>query len=373
MSLRLICGRQYLTRGILLLVATFPVLAGAQEAPRVQAAAPRTIVLPQKMVAGVPATLAVLDAAGRMLPNVVVELSGGQKVTTDATGRALFAAPSEPGALTAQIPGQDVSASAPVVKSADPDPRTSAESPSTAMRVLAYPHFISLHDRFTMAGSGFRGDADANRVFLAGQACLVLASSPVSLVVLPGLHIPIGTITLRVTVAGHDAGSNPVVMVLLEFSGPAEAPRAGAQGKLTVRALGTRERLAVEVRNASPEIIQLPRGNVERVTTSGGERNAAEIETKFLASGDYMVTARLIPTVSGLPDLEAARQKLVAARALATGSWASRADRVIRRIDRAPEDIAQIRAELERMLDDKPSGEFAFLLESAWQEFQRNN
>jgi hypothetical protein len=25
------------------------------------------------------------------------------------------------------------------------------------------------------------------------------------------------------------------------------------------------------------------------------------------------------------------------------------------------------------MLGDKPSGEFAFLLESAWQEFQKNN
>ncbi len=46
---------------------------------------------------------------------------------------------------------------------------------------------------------------------------------------------------------------------------------------------------------------------------------------------------------------------------------------MIRRIDRAPEDIAQIRAELEQMLHDKPSGEFAFLLESAWQEFQKNN
>ncbi len=372
MSLRLICGRQYLTGSILLLVAAIPVFAGASKAPRVQAAAPRTIVLPQKAVAGAPATLAVLDAGGRMLPNVVVELSGGQRVTTDATGRALFAAPSEPGALTAQIPGQDVTASAPVVKSAEPEPQTSVESSAAAVRVLAYPHFISLHDRFAMEGSGFRGDADANRVFLAGQACLVLASSPVSLVVLPGLHIPIGTIDLRVRVAGHEAGPNPVVMVLLEFSGPAEAPPAGAQGKLSVRVRGTRERLAVEVRNASPEIIQLPRGNVERVTTSGGGRNAAEIETKFLASGDYTVTARLIPTESGLPDLEAARQKLVAARALATGSWAARADRVIRRIDRAPEDIAQIRAELERMLDDNPSGEFAFLLESAWQEFNRN-
>jgi len=98
-----------------------------------------------------------------------------------------------------------------------------------------------------------------------------------------------------------------------------------------------------------------------------------EVETKFLAPGDYTVTARLIPTDSGLPDLENARQKLVAARGLATGSWAGRTDRVIRRIDRAPQDIAQIRAELERMLSDKPSGEFALLLESAWQEFQNNN
>ncbi len=373
MSLSLICGRKYLARDILIVLAVAsPIFTAAQEALRVQAAAPRTIVLPQKTVAGAPATLAVLDAAGRMLPNVVVELSSGQKVTTDATGRALFAAPREPGALTAQIPGQDVTASAPVVKPADPEPQTSDESPSAAVRVLAYPHFISLHDRFTMEGSGFRGEADANRVLLADQACLVLASSPVSVVVLPGLHIPIGTINLRVIAAGHDAGPNPVVMVLLEFNGPSEAPRAGAQGKLSVRVLGTRERLAVEVRNASPGIIQFSRGNVERVITSGGERNAAEIETKFLASGDYTVTARLIPTDSGLPDIEAARQKLIAARAVATGTWAARADRVIHRIERAPEDIAQIRAELEQMLDDKPSGEFAFLLESAWQEFNRN-
>jgi hypothetical protein len=370
----LLCGWRSLCLAILLVfVVILPVFARALEAPRVQAATPRTIVLPRKAVAGAPATLAVLDSAGRLLPNAEVELSGGQKVTTDATGRALFTVPSEPGVLTARIPGHDPTASAPIVKSVDPEPQISVERPSTAVRVLAVPHFISLHDRFAVEGAGFRSDADANHVFLSDQACLVLASSPVSLVVLPGLHIPIGTINLRVSVAGQDAGLQPVVMVLLEFSGPPEAPPAGALGKLYVRARGTRERLAVEVRNASPEIIQLPRGNVERVTTSGGERNAAEIEAKFLTFGDYTLTARLIPTDSGLPDLEAARQKLVAARALATGNWAARADRVIRQIDRAPQDIAEIRAELERMLGDKPSGEFAFLLESAWQEFQKND
>ena len=374
MLLILIYGKQYLSRVLLLgILAMFPLFAGAQEVPRGQGATPRTIVLPQKVVAGATATLAVLDAAGRMLSGVAVELSGGQKVTTDTTGRALFAAPNEPGILSAQIAGQDVTASAPVVPPVHPAPQTSAEGASSPVQILGVPHFISLHDRFSVEGAGFHGEADADHVFLSDQECLVLASSPISLVVLPGLHIPIGTINLHVTVVGLDAGTKPVVMVLLEISGPAEAPPAGAQGKLSVRARGTRERLAVEIRNASPEIIQLPRGNVERVTTSGGERNMVELETKFLAPGDYTVTARLIPTDSGLPDLETARQKLVAARGLATGSWAARTDRVIRRIDRAPQDIAQIRAELERMLSDKPSGEFALLLESAWQEFQNNN
>jgi hypothetical protein len=354
-------------------LATLPVFAGVQEPPKTQTAAPRTIVLPQEIVAGAPATLAVLDSGGRLLPGAVVEISGGQKITTDSTGRGLFTAPDEPGVLTARIPGRDVSASAPIGKIPDRVLAASVEDPGAAVRVLAVPHFISLHDRFFLGGSGFRGEADANRVFLSDQACLVLASSPVSLVVLPGLHIPIGEMDLRVSVAGHDAGTKPVSVVLLELSGPVDAPPAGAQGKLNVRVHGTGERLAVEIRSSSPEIVQFPRGNVERVTTSGGQLNAAEIEVRFLASGDYTVTARVIPTDSGLPDLEAARQKLVAARALANGPWAARADRVIRRIERDPQDVAQIRTELQQMLDEKPSGEFAFLLESAWQEVQKNN
>ena len=370
----LACGRRFLSRVTLLVVmAACAAFAIAQESPRTQAGTPRTIVLPQETVAGLPATLAVLDSAGRLLPNVIVEISGGQKVITDSTGRALFAAPGEPGVLTAQIPGRGVTASAPIVKMSDAAPPTPLDDSSPAVRLLSVPHFISLHDRFTLGGAGFRVEAESNHVYLSDQPCLVLASSSVSLVVLPGLHVPIGGINLRVSVAGHEAEAKSVAMVLLELSGPTEAPPAGAQGKLSVRVHGARERLAIEIRNSSPEIIQFPRGNVERMTTSGGEPNVAEIETKFLASGDYTVTARLISTDSGLPDLEAARQKLVAARALATGSWAARAERVIRRIDRDPQDIANIRAEIEQMLNDKPSGEFAFLLESAWQEFQKNN
>src|SRR5580692_8958096 len=57
---------------------------------------PRLIILPPKLLAGQPATLAVIDNQGRLLPKAPVDLSAGQHVTTDATGRALFIAPTEP-------------------------------------------------------------------------------------------------------------------------------------------------------------------------------------------------------------------------------------------------------------------------------------
>ena len=62
------------------------------------------IVLPQRVVAGQQATLAVLDAAGHLTPKTAVEFSGDERVTTDATGRATFLAPAEPGVLLARLP-----------------------------------------------------------------------------------------------------------------------------------------------------------------------------------------------------------------------------------------------------------------------------
>jgi IPT/TIG domain len=346
-------------------------LTGPRPSARAQARAPRRIILPPKAFAGMPATLAVLDAAGRLLPGVEVELPGGQRVKTDVTGRAYFTAPGVPGVLTAEIADAQITASATIVSSAATAPPGSAGSPSQNLQILSSPRFFSVRDQLTVEGTGFRGEAGENHVSLADQPCLVLAASPVSLVVLPGPRTPVGAVGLRVSVGGQQAGPELISAVSLEVTGPPEALRVGARTKLTVWVRGSTERLVLEVHNASPEIIQLSRGNLQRVTTSGGNRNVAEVELKCLASGDYLVTARLIPTASGLPDLGAARRKLVAARAVATGTWAARVDRVIRRIDRDPQDTRQIRAELERLLNDKPSGELAFLLESAWEEFHK--
>jgi hypothetical protein len=279
-------------------------LAAAQQPPKPHPSpAPRMIILPRRVVAGAEATLAVLDSQGRLLPNVTVELSGGQKVTTDVTGRALFKAADQPGTLAAIIPGRRISASTTVLATEDSGPHAAPEGVAGGGSVVSYPRVLALHDRFTLEGSGFRGGADSNHVFLNGDPCLVLASSPVSLVALPGPSLPVGDVNLRVTVAGIDAGQFPVSAVLLEFSGPAEAVDAGSTGKLTVTAHGTTEPLLLEIRNGSPGVIQLSDGNVQRIKTSGGDDNAAQFEVKFVTGGNYSVSARLISSVAGSPGL----------------------------------------------------------------------
>ena len=294
---------------LLFVAANIAAFAGAQGLPKTRVPAARTIILPLKLTAGAPATLAVLDSAGHLLPNVVVELSNGQKVTTDATGRAQFAAPGQAGKFIAKLSGREIFATSIVVAAANSSDQSSAQSTvvtssdasSAPVRVISYPRALAIHDRFTIEGAGFLGAADSNRVFLADQPCLVVASSPVSLVVLPGPRTPVGAITLRVSVAGHDAVQLPVSAVSLEFSGPKEAPDAGTEGEITLSVHGASDPLTVEVRNASPGIIQFPHGSVQRLTTSGGEQNTAAVEMKFLTSGNYTVTARLIPTDSASP------------------------------------------------------------------------
>lgn len=279
----------------LLLAGACAALAGGRQSAKSHASPlPRQIILPPRVVAGAQATLAVVDSQGRLMPNIAVELSTGQNVTTDVTGRALFKAPEKPGKLDAKIFGQTISAFTSVVASEDSGHLSASEGQQTGGNVVSHPPFVAIHDRFTIEGTGFRGAADSNRVYLNGDPCLVVASSPVSLVALPGPSVPLGDVKLRVAVAGMDAGSFPVSAVMLEFSGPAEAVNAGSAGKLVLRVHGTTAPLTVEVRNGSPGVIHLTQGNVQRLETSGGDRNSAPVEVKFLTGGNYSVSARLL-------------------------------------------------------------------------------
>jgi hypothetical protein len=89
---------------------------------------------------------------------------------------------------------------------------------------------------------------------------------------------------------------------------------------------------------------------------------------KFLSGGNYVVTARLLSEEAGSPGLEVARKRLAAARKISSGEWSARIDQVLLKIDRTPQDLPQIRAEVKSMLDNKPSGPLAALLNSAWRQ-----
>src|SRR6266849_3552762 len=142
--------------------------AFSQQAPSASAA--RILLLPRSVVSGERATLAVLDVGGRLTPGVTVSFSNGDHVTTDATGRALFVAPLTPGVLLGSLAGRPGRIPTTIL--------TPAEAPPDQLAVRSAPRIAALSDRFELWGSGFCGDADANRVTIGGQPALVLAASP---------------------------------------------------------------------------------------------------------------------------------------------------------------------------------------------------
>ncbi len=325
-----------------------------------QNSAGMTIVLPTKVVAGQPATLAVLDTTGRLAPHAVVAFTGGEHVLTDASGRFAFTAPAETGVLLARMPAGGASASTTVI--APP-----SEAPAGPL-IVDYPRFIALADRFVVDGIGFHGEADTNHVTLNGQPVLVLAASPVALVLLPGPRATEGTAQLVVDVGGLKVAPVGVTLVSCELVGPKKQLAPGEKNKLTVHVRGTDQRLVIEARNLTPEVMEMPRGNVQRVTSSGGADNSAEIEMLGVRVGDFSVGVRIVPPAQGLPDIVSARRQLVTARQIAPKEWQERLDRLIRRMEGDPQDVSRFREELEKMLAEKPSGEFGRLIEAAWLE-----
>ncbi len=352
-----------------LLAAGIAFLAGppgfAQKPPPASGA--RIIVLPRRLVAGAPATLAVLDVQGRLTPGVTLEFTGGAQVTTDQTGRAIFAAPAAPGVVFVQFAGRPGKVSTVVL----PAP----EGPSPEVRITSYPRVAAIADRFEVTGTGFRGEADANRATVGGRPALILAASPVSLVIFPGPEAATGRTQLQVEAAGPEplgagqkTGELPLTLVSLALGATSARLEPGEHQKLSVEVRGSAERLMIEARNLAPELAELPRGNPLRMVTSGGEKNSAQFEVVGRKAGDFLISIRLVPGVSGLPDIEAALKQIEAARRLAPQSDVVTLDEVRTRLERDPQSYLKARNTLERLLGAAPAerGEYGRVIESAW-------
>ena len=328
----------------------------------------KTVVLPQRLVAGQPATLAVVGPDGRLLPGAEVEFSGEVHRTTDSTGRATFQAPRQPGVMLVRLADGGATGSA-VVEAAAP-------SPPDGVQVHQLPRVALLNEKFHVSGTGFRGEADANQVRLGDQPAVVLAASPVSLVVIPGPGCTPGPAQFLLEVDGRSPGPFPIRLVTLELILDQPRLAAGERASLRVRAVGTDEPLVIEARNLTPGVVRLVDGEVQRVTTRGGAENVASLRVEGVRPGDYSVSLRLIRSASGLPDTESSRRHLLAARTMAPQgcgnnlskceAWFARVDRLIGLLEENPQNALKVRNELEKMLAEQPEGEFGRLLEAAW-------
>jgi len=260
--------------------------AAEQQPPRPSAG--RILLVPRRAAAGDRVTLAVLDANGRLTPGVTVEFSTGARVTTDSTGRAAFLAPAIPGPVFAWIRGRRGRAGMAIL------PVAPASGPPIA--VLVAPRFAALSDRFEVTGSGFCGEADANRVTIAGRPALVLAASSLALTILPPEETDPGPAEVALSCQDRAAVSFPLTFVSLELQASAAPLAPGERRELLVRVTGTNARVALEAHNLAPKITELAGGNPMRLSSTGGTENSARFVLVGLTRGTFLIHFRIGPS-----------------------------------------------------------------------------
>jgi len=255
-----------------------------QQAPPASGA--RTLLLPKRIVSGERATLAVLDVSGRLTPGVTVTFSNGDKLKTDATGRALFVAPLTLGVLFASIVGRPGRVPTAVV--------SAEENSTSAIEITSAPRVASLTDRIEIAGRGFCGDADANQVTIRGKSALVLASSSNSLEVLPTVELEPGPAEVRIACAKKTAPVFSLTLLALQLDADTSPLTTGEHRTLTVRITGTPLKVNLEARNLAPDIAELTGGNPVRLFSSGGIENLARFEIVGRKRGSFLLSIHLL-------------------------------------------------------------------------------
>lgn len=305
-----------------------------------------TIVLPPRLLAGRPATLAALGVDGKLASGVKVDI-GGQQVVTDNTGRTMFTAPSSAGYVLAQASGASFAA---LVDAPGDDPSSS----------ISVAPVVSLHNQFSICGSRLSGEADGNLVKINDQLSLVLAASPECIVALPGPNVATGPATISVATANAQFTAKTSI-VSLSFEAPSPTLLPGKKGDLIVRVQGSDQRLRLVVENQTPGVLRFFRGDTQQVVTSGGSENAAAIRVQAVASGDFSFHARVI----GSPDPAVARRYLQAAEFLAPRDSQRSIQKLIDALDRHPQESDRVAVALDEIRSDVIPGDLRTLLDAA--------
>lgn len=335
----------------LLATASFarPAAAQATASPR------QTIVLPLELAAGQPATLAVLGPDGRIAPGVKLVLSSGEVLTTDESGRAHFLQPTGAGIMYARIEGTQMREAADVMPQAES---------SVGLQISRMPRFAALQDHFSISGRGFQGDADQNRVKMSDQRILILASSPLQLIAVPPAKSVPGPSSLLIMEGTTEISVNLSLIDLATEDFDSPRIRRGKKASVRVHALGTAEPVDLLVQNLTPEVVEFPHGNEQRVSTAGGADNSAAVLLKSIARGSYSFRVSLEDTSMGV-DAPVARDFLETAAKIAEPDASSRVAAVLRELRSGRVDAVKLRQELDGILAQGGSEDFQALIRGA--------
>ncbi len=307
-----------------------------------------SIVLPPKLIAGRPATLAVLGVDGRLAEGIAVTIGDSLHLKTDKTGRATFTTPVGPSVLIASGSGNSAAA------------LVDADLPPSANRKLSVPPAVSVQDQFSICGADLVDPADANPVDINGERAFILAASPECIAVqanpraLPG--------PAKITIENSKGSwAAATTLVSLHFDPPIPALVPEKRSKLALHVQGSSEPLRVQVENRTPGVLRFVHGDTQSLTTSGGAENSGEIAVEAIRAGDFSFRARVLP----VPDPQSARRFLLAAGALAPKDSKSRISGYARDLEKHPDDVAKIRRDLQAMASTTIPGDFKTLIESA--------
>jgi hypothetical protein len=306
------------------------------------------IVLPPKLMAGHPATLAVLGIDGRLAPGIRVESGDGQTVTTDRTGRAIFKVPSSGEYLIARSSGTSAAALI--------DPAVAESEPKASTT----PPVVSIRDRFWICGAGLRGRADEDSILIDGQPAAVLAASPVCVVALAPPTAKPGEATISVQAPGVQ-WSVKTTLVSLEFTPPNPALKPGEKGQLLIHARGSDAKIGIMAQNQTPKVLRFLRGDTQNLLTPGGPENSATVAIQAISSGNFSFSAQLLLA----PDAEIAGRYLQAAAAMAPKELQRRISDLARRLTQQPRDAESIRTQVERLATTTMAGDLRTLLDAA--------
>ena len=307
-----------------------------------------SIVLAPRLVAGQPATLAVLGVDGRLAQGIAVDIGKGQRVKTDKTGRAFFTAPSDAQVLIANAAGDSAAA------------LIDAPTTGSGEQGAAVAPVVSQVDRFAVCGGGFRGDVDANRVSINSERAFVLASSPECIVVLASPRAIPGPAKLTIEVAGAP-WSAATTLASLHFDPPLPPLVPEKRSKLALHVQGTDQALRVWVENQTPGVLRFLRGDRQEVLTSGGAQNSAEIEVQAIATGDFSFHGRILAS----PDAGVARRYLAAAESIAPKDLQREMKNLTDRLTHHPDETQKVWRGTEAILSTTMAGDFRTLLQSA--------